>query len=62
MTLDELKRTAVTVKNSGGQGHWFKCPNGHIFELGESWGATNDLTCSECEGNIEIQQQENLQQ
>lgn len=29
-------------------GHWFKCPNGHIYVIGECGGAMQHSTCPEC--------------
>ena len=30
------------------QGHWFKCPNGHPYTIGECGGAMQKSTCYEC--------------
>lgn len=30
------------------QGHWFKCPNGHPYTIGECGGAMEKSTCNEC--------------
>jgi hypothetical protein len=30
------------------QGHWFKCPNGHIYAIGECGGAMQEAKCNEC--------------
>ena len=30
------------------QGHWFKCPNGHPYTIGECGGANQKSTCIEC--------------
>lgn len=29
-------------------GHWFKCPNGHIYAIGECGGAMETSKCNEC--------------
>ena len=29
-----------------GKGHWFKCPNGHIYAIGECGGAMETAKCS----------------
>lgn len=40
---------AMIVKAMGlKQGHWFKCPNGHIYAIGECGGAMQRSTCNEC--------------
>jgi hypothetical protein len=30
------------------QGHWYKCPNGHIYVIGECGGAMEEGRCNEC--------------
>ena len=30
------------------QGHWFKCPKGHVYVIGECGGAMQRGTCPEC--------------
>jgi hypothetical protein len=30
------------------QGHWFKCPNGHIYVITECGGANQIGKCNEC--------------
>ena len=34
------------------QGHWFKCPNGHIYAIGECGGAMVESKCNECGASI----------
>ncbi|XP_028413341.1 NFX1-type zinc finger-containing protein 1-like isoform X2 [Dendronephthya gigantea] len=51
-----VKYTAVTeeeksiiVKAMGlAQGHWFKCPKGHIYCIADCGGATQESQCQEC--------------
>ena len=31
-----------------GQGHWYCCPNGHIYTVGECGGAVVESQCPEC--------------
>jgi len=33
---------------SAHRGHWFTCPNGHIFSIGECGGAMQTSRCNEC--------------
>lgn len=35
-----------------GQGHWFKCPNGHIYVIGDCGGAVVEGRCNECGSQI----------
>jgi len=30
------------------QGHWYKCPNGHIYCIGDCGGAMMESRCNEC--------------
>ena len=30
------------------KGRWFKCPNGHVYAIGECGGAMQRSTCPEC--------------
>ena len=30
------------------QGHWYKCPNGHIYAIGQCGGAMEESRCNEC--------------
>jgi hypothetical protein len=34
------------------QGHWFKCPNGHYYAIGECGGAMEESKCPECGAGI----------
>lgn len=38
------------------QGHWFKCPNGHFYAIGECGGAMQQSKCPECDAVIGGQQ------
>eukprot|EP01113_Clastostelium_recurvatum_P050099 TRINITY_DN9407_c0_g2_i1.p1 TRINITY_DN9407_c0_g2~~TRINITY_DN9407_c0_g2_i1.p1 ORF type:complete len:203 (-),score=34.37 TRINITY_DN9407_c0_g2_i1:47-655(-) len=29
-------------------GHWYQCPNGHVYTIGECGGAMQQTTCPEC--------------
>ena len=46
MTPDERKQIVEAIGLS--KGHWFKCPNGHIYAIGECGGAMQRSTCPEC--------------
>lgn len=35
-----------------GQGHFYKCPNGHPYVIGECGGAEQLGTCNECGARI----------
>jgi len=34
------------------KGHWFKCPKGHVYAIGDCGGATTESTCPECGSKI----------
>lgn len=34
------------------KGHWYKCPNGHVYAIGECGGAMEKSTCPECNAEI----------
>mmetsp|Transcript_10728 Transcript_10728/g.14600 ORF Transcript_10728/g.14600 Transcript_10728/m.14600 type:complete len:311 (-) Transcript_10728:215-1147(-) len=47
--------TAIGLGNSGGwsgEGHWFTCPNGHPYVIGECGGAMQESRCPECGATI----------
>ena len=33
-------------------GHWYKCPNGHVYAIGECGGAMEETKCPECKETI----------
>jgi hypothetical protein len=35
-----------------GSGHWFECPNGHPYVIGECGGAMEKSLCPECKAEI----------
>ena len=46
LTPEEKKQIVSAVGLS--KGHWFKCPQGHIYAIGECGGAMQRSTCPEC--------------
>lgn len=34
------------------QGHWYKCPNGHVYCITECGGASEESVCPECKAKI----------
>jgi len=48
-----LEEKATIVKAMAlAKGHWFKCPNGHIYAIGECGGAVETSKCPECKAEI----------
>ncbi|KAK2188518.1 hypothetical protein NP493_129g00009 [Ridgeia piscesae] len=50
--LSEVETLEVVKAVGLAKGHWFKCPNGHIYAIGECGGATEEATCPECQATI----------
>ena len=46
MTPEEKREIVSAIGLS--KGHWFKCPKGHIYAIGECGGAMQRSTCPEC--------------
>ena len=46
--LTESERIAIVKAIGLTKGHWFKCPNGHYYCIGECGGATEESTCPDC--------------
>ncbi|CAL8088270.1 unnamed protein product [Orchesella dallaii] len=60
--LDDLLRSGLGISDRErkdilqamgmGQGHWFKCPNGHVYLITECGGAMQESVCNECGARI----------
>ena len=50
LTLEEKKQIVSAIGLS--KGHWFKCPRGHIYCIGECGGAMERSKCPECKAVI----------
>jgi hypothetical protein len=46
--LTELERVEIIKAIGLTKGHWFKCPSGHYYCIGECGGAMEEATCPEC--------------
>lgn len=46
--ISEEERMQIVKAIGFPQGHWFKCPNGHIYLISECGGATQRSTCPDC--------------
>lgn len=53
---EEARMVFKVIEFSGGgftgQGHWYTCPNGHVYVIGECGGAMEESTCPECGARI----------
>ena len=50
MRIDNCQSVCVVVNNPflAHRGHWYTCPNGHIFGISECGGAMQVSKCTEC--------------
>ena len=54
--LSEAERIEIVNAVGLSKGHWFKCPNGHYYCIGECGGAMEEANCPECGAKIGGQQ------
>ncbi|XP_015334920.1 NFX1-type zinc finger-containing protein 1 [Marmota marmota marmota] len=47
--ISEEERVQIVSAMGFPRGHWFKCPNGHIYVITECGGAMERATCPECQ-------------
>lgn len=52
LPISEEERIMIVKAIGLKQGHWFKCPNGHVYCIGECGGATQLGTCPDCGSQI----------
>ncbi|KAM9361314.1 NFX1-type zinc finger-containing protein 1 [Symphorus nematophorus] len=50
ITEDERKMIVSAMKMP--PGHWYKCPNGHVYLITECGGATMSRRCTDCDATI----------
>uniref|UniRef100_A0A646QJ34 NFX1-type zinc finger-containing protein 1 n=1 Tax=Hemiscolopendra marginata TaxID=943146 RepID=A0A646QJ34_9MYRI len=50
--ISEKERSMIVKAMSMGQGHWYKCPNGHVYAIGDCGGANQISKCNECGAQI----------
>ena len=50
--LSEKQRMEIVEAIGLSKGHWYKCPKGHIYCIGECGGAMEKGTCPECGATI----------
>ncbi|KAK2705482.1 hypothetical protein QYM36_015764 [Artemia franciscana] len=46
--ISDRERKMIVTAMGMKQGHWFKCPNGHIYCITECGGAMQESFCNEC--------------
>lgn len=50
--ITEKERDMIVKAMKFTQGHWFKCPEGHVYAIGECGGAMERSTCPHCQAPI----------
>ena len=50
--IDDVERQQILKAMGMTKGHWFKCPNGHIYAIGDCGGAMQESFCIECKAPI----------
>ncbi|XP_060534908.1 NFX1-type zinc finger-containing protein 1-like isoform X2 [Cylas formicarius] len=51
-TISDREKREIIEAMKMGQGHWFRCPNGHVYAIGECGGAMQVSKCNECGATI----------
>lgn len=46
--LTPEERVMIVKAMNFAKGHWYKCPNGHIYAIGDCGGANQQRACPEC--------------
>ena len=46
--ISEVEKREVVAAMGLSSGHWYSCPNGHVYAIGDCGGATVESTCPEC--------------
>ncbi|XP_071958540.1 NFX1-type zinc finger-containing protein 1-like [Antedon mediterranea] len=50
--ISDDERVQIVKAMGLSKGHWFKCPKGHVYAIGDCGGATTEGKCPECGSNI----------
>lgn len=50
--ITDEERVMVLKAVGLSKGHWYKCPNGHVYAIGECGGAMEKAKCPECDAAI----------
>jgi hypothetical protein len=52
VTITDAERKEIVLAMGYKQGHWYKCPSGHIYIITECGGAMEQSRCNECGAEI----------
>jgi rubrerythrin len=50
--ISEDERVMIVKAMGLSQGHWYKCPNGHCYAIGDCGGANQESKCPVCKAKI----------
>ncbi|KAL2090898.1 hypothetical protein ACEWY4_013161 [Coilia grayii] len=50
--ITDQERVMIVKAMALPKGHWYKCPNGHVYAIGDCGGATMSRQCPECNETI----------
>ena len=50
--VSDVERREILAAMGLEKGHWYSCPNGHVYAIGECGGATQVGRCPECGAQI----------
>ena len=50
--ISQKEKQMILCTLNAKPGSWYKCPNGHIYNIGECGGAMEESTCPECNARI----------
>ncbi|XP_043397834.1 NFX1-type zinc finger-containing protein 1 [Chelonia mydas] len=52
LQLSEAERVMITEAMQFGRGHWYRCPQGHLYTIGECGRPMQQSSCPECGATI----------
>ncbi|XP_072013323.1 NFX1-type zinc finger-containing protein 1-like [Amphiura filiformis] len=52
LPISDKERVSIVTAMGLSAGHWFKCPKGHIYAIGDCGGAAEEGICPECRSTI----------
>ncbi|TRY97417.1 hypothetical protein DNTS_016604 [Danionella cerebrum] len=50
--ITDQERVSIVKAMGLNKGHWYKCPNGHVYAIGDCGGAMVKTKCPECDSAI----------
>lgn len=50
--ITDQERVMIVKAMGLRQGHWYKCPNGHVYAIGDCGGAMESRRCPDCNATI----------